>query len=95
MSATPRLIFGREPAAITAAVMAAVALVSGFVLPVSVETTALIQTAVNAVLALVVVVMVRETILRWSPGGICRLSSRAPSSRRRRCSSGSCSPARR
>lgn len=58
-----RLVFGREPAAITAAIMAAVALVSGFWTPVSPTTQALIQTFVGAVLALIVLVQVRENVV--------------------------------
>ncbi|QGF20289.1 holin [Gordonia phage Sixama] len=60
---TPRLILGREPAAWTAFVMAAVSIVSSFFFSISPETQAGIQVAVNAVLALVVVVMVRENVV--------------------------------
>lgn len=60
---TPRLVFGREPAAWTAAIMAAVALLVAFGIDVSTETQGLIQAAVNAVLALIVVISVRETVL--------------------------------
>lgn len=63
MTSSPRLILGREPAAISAAVMAVVALVSGFVLPISTGTQALIQTLVGAVLALWVLVAVRENVV--------------------------------
>lgn len=58
-----RLVLGREPAAITSAIMAGVALIVAFGVPVSTETQGLIQAAVNAVLGLVVVVAVRETML--------------------------------
>ncbi|MCR8897313.1 hypothetical protein NWF34_10165 [Gordonia sp. GONU] len=58
-----RLIVGREPAAISAAIMSVVALVSGFLTPVSPTTQALIQTFVGAVLALVVLASVRENIV--------------------------------
>lgn len=59
----PRLVFGREPAAIAAAIMSVIALVSGFWIPVSPTTQALIQTLVGAVLALIVLVEVRENIV--------------------------------
>lgn len=58
-----RLILGREPAAISAAIMSIVALVSGFLTPVAPTTQALIQTLVGAVLALGVLVTVRENIV--------------------------------
>lgn len=58
-----RLVFGREPAAITSTLMAGVALVVAFGIPVSTETQGLIQAAVNAVLGLLVVVTVRENVL--------------------------------
>lgn len=62
-TAPARLVFGREPAAITSALMAGVALVVAFGVPVSTETQGLIQAAVNAVLGLLVVVTVRENVL--------------------------------
>lgn len=58
-----RLIFGREPAAITSAIMAAVALLVAFGFNVSTDTQGLIQAAVNAALGLVVVISVRENVL--------------------------------
>lgn len=58
-----RLIVGREPALISAAVMAFIGLFSGFVLPISTTTQALIQALVGAVLALWVFVAVRENIV--------------------------------
>ncbi|QWY82299.1 membrane protein [Gordonia phage Phishy] len=58
-----RLIFGREPAMISAAIMAIIGIVSGFVLPISTTTQALIQTLVGAVLALWVLIAVRENIV--------------------------------
>ncbi|QCG77034.1 membrane protein [Gordonia phage Ewald] len=61
--APARLIFGREPALISAAIMAIVGLISGFLLPISSTTQALIQTFVGALLALWVLVAVRENIV--------------------------------
>lgn len=61
--APARLIFGREPAAISAAIMIAVALVGGFLTPVSSAAQALIQAAVGAVLAVIVAVQVKENIV--------------------------------
>ncbi|QAY05757.1 membrane protein [Gordonia phage Vasanti] len=61
--APARLIFGREPAMISAAIMAVVGLISGFWLPVSSSTQALIQTLVGAALALWVCLAVRENIV--------------------------------
>lgn len=58
-----RLVLGREPAAITAAIMSIVALVSGFLTPISPTTQALIQTFVGALLALVVYVQVKENVV--------------------------------
>ncbi|WP_187589125.1 hypothetical protein [Gordonia sp. OPL2] len=58
-----RLVFGREPAVISAAIMAAVALLSGFLTPISPTTQALIQTAVGAVLGLWVLIQVRENVV--------------------------------
>lgn len=58
-----RTIFGREPAAITMAVMVTVALVSGFLTPIDAEAQALIQAVVGALLALVVAFMVRENVV--------------------------------
>lgn len=60
---TPTLVFGREPAAWTAAIMSAVALVVAFGINVSTETQGIIQAFVNAVLSLIVVITVRETVL--------------------------------
>lgn len=60
---TPALIFGREPALITSAIMSLVAIVSGFVFNISTDTQGYIQAAVNAVLALVVAISVRENVL--------------------------------
>lgn len=60
---TTRTIFGREPAAITSVVMAAVALFVAFGFDISTETQGLIQAAVNAVLALIVVINVHENVL--------------------------------
>ncbi|ETD31533.1 hypothetical protein [Williamsia sp. D3] len=60
---TARLIFGREPAAWAGAIMAAVALLVAFGLNITTETQGLIQAAVNAVLSLIVVISVRETVL--------------------------------
>ena len=57
------LVLGREPAAITTAVMAAVALVSGFIVPVDAEAQSYIQAAVGALLALYVAVKVRENVV--------------------------------
>ncbi|MDJ0006524.1 hypothetical protein [Gordonia alkanivorans] len=58
-----RLVFGREPAAWTSAIMASVALLVAFGIDVSTETQGLIQAAVNAILGLIVVVSVRENVL--------------------------------
>lgn len=58
-----RLIFGREPALISAAIMAIIGLVSGFWLPIAPTTQALIQTLVGAVLALWVLIAVRENVV--------------------------------
>ncbi|UYL86873.1 holin [Gordonia phage RavenCo17] len=58
-----RLIFGREPAMISSAIMMIVGLISGFWLPISPGTQALIQTLVGAALALWVFVAVRENIV--------------------------------
>lgn len=58
-----RLIFGREPAAISSAIMVAVALIGGFLTPVSSQAQALIQAAVGGVLALIVAVQVRENVV--------------------------------
>ena len=60
---TPTLVFGREPAAWTAAIMSAVALVVAFGINVSTETQGIIQAFVNALLSLIVVITVRETVL--------------------------------
>ncbi|QMU22495.1 hypothetical protein [Gordonia rubripertincta] len=62
-STSARLIFGREPAAISAAIMVAVALIGGFLTPVSSQAQALIQAAVGGVLALIVAVQVRENVV--------------------------------
>ncbi|AFR48017.1 hypothetical protein [Gordonia sp. KTR9] len=58
-----RLIVGREPAMISSAIMAIIGLVSGFWLPISPTTQALIQTFVGAVLALWVLIAVRENVV--------------------------------
>ncbi|QOC55886.1 holin [Gordonia phage DirtyBoi] len=58
-----RLIVGREPAMISSAIMAVVGLFSGFVLPISTTTQALIQALVGAILALWVLIAVRENIV--------------------------------
>lgn len=64
VSTTPaRLVFGREPAAWAGAIMAAVALLVAFGFNITTETQGLIQAAVNAVLSLIVVISVRETVL--------------------------------
>lgn len=58
-----RTIFGREPAAISAAIMAAIALISGFLTPIDSQGQALIQTVVGAILALYVALSVRENVI--------------------------------
>lgn len=58
-----RLVFGREPAAWSGAVMAAVALIVAFGIDVSTETQGVIQAFVNGVLTLIVVITVRENVL--------------------------------
>lgn len=58
-----RLILGREPAAISAAVMMAVALISGFLTPIDAQAQAFIQAVLGTVLALIVAVMVRENVI--------------------------------
>ena len=60
---TARLVFGREPAAISGAIMAAVSLFVAFVAPVSTETQGLIQAFVNGALTLIVVITVKENVL--------------------------------
>ncbi|QBI97713.1 membrane protein [Gordonia phage Dogfish] len=70
-----RLIFGREPALISAAIMAIIGLVSGFVLPISTTTQALIQTFVGALLALWVLIAVRENIV---PGILALVQAALP-----------------
>ncbi|HEY9314645.1 hypothetical protein [Williamsia sp.] len=58
-----RLIFGREPAAISAAIMIAVALIGGFLTPIAADAQALIQAVVGAILALIVATQVRENVV--------------------------------
>ncbi len=58
-----RNIFGREPAAIVTAVMAAVALISGFVVPIGAEAQSYIQAIAGGVLALVVAIQVKENVV--------------------------------
>jgi hypothetical protein len=58
-----RLVFGREPAAWSGAVMAAVALIVAFGINVSTETQGIIQAFVNGVLTLIVVITVKENVL--------------------------------
>lgn len=60
---TPRLIFGREPAAISAAIMVAVALVSGFLTPIDAGAQSLIQSVLGTVLALILAAQVRENVV--------------------------------
>ncbi len=59
---TPRLVFGREPAAWTALISAALVLLTTFGIGISTETQGVILAAVNAVLGLIVVIMVRESV---------------------------------
>nr|DAL34327.1 MAG TPA_asm: holin [Caudoviricetes sp.] len=58
----PRLVFGREPAAWTALISAALVLLTTFGISISTETQGVIIAAVNAVLGLIVVIAVRESI---------------------------------
>lgn len=59
---TPRLVFGREPAAWTALISAAVVLLTTFGIGISTDTQGIILAAVNAVLGLIVVITVRESV---------------------------------
>lgn len=59
---TPRLVFGREPAAWTALISAALVLLTTFGIGISTETQGVILAAVNAVLGLIVVITVRESV---------------------------------
>lgn len=72
---TPRLVFGREPAAWTSAIMAAVALIVAFGIQVSTETQGIIQAFVNAILALIVIVTVKDNIL---PGIVAVIQTGLP-----------------
>ena len=59
---TPRLVFGREPAAWTALISAALVLLTTFGIGISTDTQGIILAAVNAVLGLIVVITVRESV---------------------------------
>ncbi|QEM41579.1 holin [Gordonia phage Forza] len=69
------LVFGREPAVWTAAVMAVVALIAGFGVEINTDVQGLIQAVVNAVLGLIVVLKVRENVL---PAVIAVISTSLP-----------------
>lgn len=58
----PRLVFGREPAAWTSLISAALVLLTTFGISISTETQGIILAAVNAVLGLIVVIAVRESV---------------------------------
>ncbi|WP_439030209.1 hypothetical protein [Gordonia terrae] len=70
-----RLIIGREPAMISAGIVAIVGLISGFLLPISSTTQALIQTLVGAALALWVCLAVRENVV---PGILAVIQAALP-----------------
>lgn len=57
-----RLVFGREPAAWTALVSAALVLLTTFGISISTDTQGVIIAAVNAILGLIVVITVRESV---------------------------------
>ncbi|AZG43438.1 hypothetical protein [Gordonia insulae] len=57
-----RLVFGREPAAWTALISAALVLLTTFGFSISTDTQGVILAAANAILGLVVVITVRESI---------------------------------
>lgn len=61
-SASPRLVFGREPAAWTSLISAALVLLTTFGITISTETQGIILAAANAVLGLIVVITVRESV---------------------------------
>ncbi|WP_270483415.1 MULTISPECIES: hypothetical protein [Gordonia] len=57
-----RLVFGREPAAWAALISAGLVLLTTFGIHISTETQGVITAAVNAVLGLIVVVSVKESV---------------------------------
>ena len=57
-----RLVFGREPAAWAALISAGLVLLTTFGFQISTETQGVIMAAVNAVLGLIVVVSVKESV---------------------------------
>ncbi|OCH80316.1 hypothetical protein [Gordonia sp. UCD-TK1] len=59
---TPRLVFGREPAAWTALISAVLVLLTTFGFNISTDVQGVIMAAVNAVLGLIVVITVRESV---------------------------------
>lgn len=59
---SPALIFGREPAAWTALVSAVLVLLTTFGFEIATETQGVIIAAANAILGLVVVITVRESV---------------------------------
>lgn len=61
-TSSPRLVFGREPAAWTALASAVLVLLTTFGFSVSTETQGIVLAAFNAVLGLIVVVSVRESV---------------------------------
>ena len=59
---TPRLVFGREPAAWTALISAVLVLLTTFGFNISTDVQGVIMAAVNAVLGLIVVIAVKESV---------------------------------
>jgi len=59
---TPRLVFGREPAAWTALISAVLVLLTTFGFNISTDVQGVIMAAVNAVLGLIVVITVKESV---------------------------------